>query len=145
MRKLTDEQIARLVKVFIIFALTYFAYGIVYADTIKVAVIDSGYDFDSKWESARKIGLSVPKLCKKHYNFTKWSYVKDGAHGTHIAGLIAKGLDTVNYCIGIYKYYDSLMDAPNQINENKAIERAIADEVNIINISGGGIVPNKEE
>lgn len=128
------------------------------ADTIKVAVIDTGFDFSSQWAFTDKDSLSVkynlhkPTLCKTgHMDFamdkTDVNYSKDNhGHGTHVAGLIAKYAGKSNYCLLILKYYDPKAIAYNNLlNEVKALNYAIEKKVDIINYSGGGIERSETE
>lgn len=111
------------------------------AKTIRVAVIDTGFDFDSAWTNAKANGLAFPKLCPKgHYDFANDSTLPSdsGEHGTHIAGLIAKGNEKVNYCLIILKYTGNGIFDSNMSASNKALARAIELNVDIINYSGGG-------
>jgi subtilisin family serine protease len=117
--------------------------------TIKVAVIDTGFDFDSNWKSKKSIMdedgniLRKPKLCKEgHVDFTGKGLKDNYGHGTHVAGIIAKFAGDSDYCLVIMKY----MDVPGGKNNDamyntiSAINMAIASRVDIINYSGGGNV-----
>jgi len=109
--------------------------------TIRVAVIDTGFDFDSKWTNAKANHLAVPKLCTKgHYDFTNGSTLPSdsGVHGTHIASLIAKGNEKVDYCLIILKYMGTGIFENHLDLSNKALAKAIELNVDIINYSGGG-------
>jgi subtilisin family serine protease len=108
--------------------------------TIRVAVIDSGFDFDSNWKNSTVEDLSKPKLCSEgHTNFVFSRDLSDSlGHGTHIAGIIGKNNQDTDYCLVILKYYD-----PWYLNTQgatiKAFNKAIELDVDIINYSGGGI------
>lgn len=120
------------------------------AKTIKVAIIDTGFDFKSTWRNIDKTGLSRPKLCNGgHIDFTRdefdSEYLKDNhGHGTHVAGIIAKGLDEIDYCLVIIKFYD-----PYKINgianSVKSFQWAIDQKVDIINYSAGGTEYSDDE
>lgn len=117
------------------------------AQPIKVAVIDTGFDFKSTWQPIRDDVPSTPTLCPTgHKDFTGNGLQDDHGHGTHIAGLIGKYSGNADYCLVIYKYYDNKgSDFNNLVNTIKSFGSAIAEGVNIINYSGGGISRNSEE
>lgn len=119
------------------------------AKTLTVAVIDTGFDMTSKWENASKVGLAKPKICKfGNYDFVNKTEttIDNHGHGTHIAGLIAKGNEMVDYCIVVLKYYDpKVPNTDNLKNSIAAYKRAINYKVDIINYSGGGTEFSKEE
>jgi major intracellular serine protease len=116
------------------------------ADTLKIAVIDTGYDFKAKWPT--NPDHPTPMLCKEGHTDlttikTSPNYLKDNhGHGTHIAGLIAK-YAIKGYCLLIVKNYDPKTVSDNLVNTIKAFEYAISQDVDIINYSGGG--QNKSE
>ncbi len=123
--------------------------------TIKIAVIDTGFDFSSKWENKAAIkatGITKPKLCANgHYDFVNDNANSDKnndnhGHGTHIAGIIAKGNNNLDYCLVILKYYDpKVINTDNLKNSISAYKRAIRMNVDIINYSGGGVEKSTEE
>lgn len=135
---LTDKQFKALIKLFTIFALAYFLSSVAMAKTIKVAVIDTGFDFKSTWD---KSSLDKPKLCPEgHRSFTANESLQDNhGHGTHIAGLVAQGNSNVDYCIVVIKYFDPTTSGEDNLkNSLKAYIWAISQQVDIINYSGGG-------
>ena len=110
--------------------------------TIRVAVIDTGFDFNSTWNSDffKSRGLVRPKLCDTgHYDvITKSTKVVDNhGHGTHIAGLIAKYNENTDYCLIIIKYFDSKSTKNTALLSQKAFQKAIDLDVDVINYSGG--------
>lgn len=121
---------------------------------VKVAVLDTGIDPEM---------LERKEYCKDgHKDFTGTGIQDDIGHGTHISGLVdqyakhavliseVKPLELrerkVNYCQIILKYYSATgSDVMNLVNTVKALRWAIDHDVDIINYSGGGILPNSEE
>lgn len=105
-------------------------------EPIRVAVIDTGFDFKSNWSHAN---MALPKLCKEgHTDFSGLGLQDNHGHGTHIAGLIGQNLADVDYCLVILKFYNGDHDGLLQLNSNKAIMKAIDLKVDVINYSGGG-------
>lgn len=124
--------------------------GIANAKPIVVAVIDTGFDFNSKWKDSTKYGLSKPKMCKfGHFDFTSNSkQVTDThGHGTHIAGIIADQNKDVDYCLVALKYYDpnKITGSDNLVNMIRAYKFAVNLDVDVINISGGGTEYSEQE
>jgi subtilisin family serine protease len=127
------------------FALVMFLCVESHARKLTVAIIDTGFDMASTWSNADKNGLTQPKICKfGHYDFeNKTPNIKDiHGHGTHIAGLIAKGNEDTDYCIVVFNYYGS---GDTMESSLKAYRRAIDIRVDLINYSGGGNEYSKEE
>lgn len=109
------------------------------AKTIRVAVVDTGFDFSSDWPNAKEYGLIKPKLCKTgHKDFTNTGLMDTYNHGTHIAGLIAKELKDVDYCLIVIKYWDKNSNGSDIVNTLKSFRWAITQKVDVINYSGGG-------
>lgn len=110
--------------------------------TIRVAVIDTGFDFKSTWQNIANI--TRPILCEGgvHRDFTGANNINDNhGHGTHITGIIAKYAEHANYCLIIIKNYDPeiVHNERNTIQSLvKSMEYAIQLNVDIINYSGGG-------
>jgi subtilisin family serine protease len=100
--------------------------------TAKVAIIDTGLDLtDERFE-----GL----LCPGSKDFTGRGIRDEHGHGTHIAGLIKKyaGPDA-DYCLLILKYYeDKATSAVNAAREVAAVEYAVQQHADYVNISAGG-------
>lgn len=116
---------------------------------VIVAVVDTGFDFESTWETSIKDnpGLKKPRMCKYgHKDFTGFGMQDHHGHGTHIAGLIAQYAADANYCIVAIKYFDNLFQGPGNLTiSNKALQRAINIKVDMINYSGGGVEKSDEE
>ena len=135
-KKLTDKQFNTLVKIFVIFALAYFISGVAMAEPIKVAILDTGYDFKSTWSKF----TVKPKLCAEgHKDFTEGTIQDTHGHGTHIAGIIAQNNQFVDYCLVIIKVFDPIHKEYNKYNAVNAFKYAADIGVDIINYSGGGI------
>lgn len=118
-------------------------------DTIKVAVIDTGFDFQSNWKKYNHMQqdgdgnlLVKPKLCNHgHKDFTGTGLEDNHGHGTHVAGIIGKYARGANYCLVIIKYHDKnakVSGETNLKNTVKALNYARKLGVDIINYSGGG-------
>jgi subtilisin family serine protease len=136
------------------------AFSHIYAGSqpIKVAMIDSGFDFSSTWKTRPEYSSYVPKMCE--FGHVKISTIKKNLvgvdrsinkpkemtiHGTHVAGLIAKNAGNSDYCIISYDYYVSGDENENLRRSNNAIQKAINDGVSIINYSGGGYDKDQRE
>lgn len=121
----------------------------VYAKTITVAVVDTGFDMNGKWENAAKAGVAKPKICKfGNYNFVSndENVTDNHGHGTHIAGIIAQGNEKTDYCLVIMQYYDpKVPNTDNLKNTVNAFKRAVNIKVDVINYSGGGTELSKDE
>ena len=117
------------------------------AKTIKVAVVDTGFDFKGTWQPNRDDVPSTPILCNTgHKDFTGKGLNDDHGHGTHIAGLVGHYAGKSDYCLVIYKYYDTKgSDVNNLLNTIKSFKAAIDEGVDIINYSGGGIKRSDQE
>lgn len=119
------------------------------ADTIKVGVVDTGFDFKSKWDN---VSFPKPRLCKfGHKDFGGAGPLTDEhGHGTHIISLIGKYADNTDYCIVSAKYYSKPytlrgFGIDNGINSTKALRYLVNLKVDIINLSYGGTSYIKEE
>ena len=117
--------------------------------TIRVAVIDTGFDFKSTWSPIIDLHpfLRKPKLCDTgHADFSGTDTIEDQhGHGTHIAGIIAQYANNTDYCLVILKFFNPSEDSNNLKNEILAINEAVRLKVDIINLSGGGTEYSKEE
>ncbi|OGJ46019.1 hypothetical protein A3J23_02705 [Candidatus Peregrinibacteria bacterium RIFCSPLOWO2_02_FULL_48_14] len=96
-------------------------------DRIQVAVVDSGIDGDHE-------------IFDKNSVLTGWNTISDDTtmyddvgHGTHVAGIISKGISGIE--IIPYKIVDSKGGKLSNVIE--AVSKAIADEVDVINMSFG--------
>ncbi len=136
---------------------------------IVVAVIDTGIDVqhpDLKaniWKNPREIpGNQKDDDGNGHVDdIHGWNFVANNnrvndthGHGTHIAGIIGAvggnniGLSGVAPKVSLMalKYYDPNDNGKNNLkNTVKAIRYAVQNGAHIINYSGGGLEPNKEE
>lgn len=139
-------KLGLMVEYSIILALVYGCYSAAKSDTIKVAVVDTGFDFSSDWNG---LNFPKPKICPTgHVDFTMklknksdMNYLKDNhGHGTHVAGLISKSAGDSDYCLVILKYYDPVSSGnDNLLKTLMAFTYSIKQNVDIINYSGGGI------
>lgn len=109
-RLLSVEDAIRIVKILVFINLFISIYmasalliGVVHADTVKIAIIDSGYHAN--------VASPKLKLCPKgHFDFTvnkpgiHLTENKSGQnHGTNIANIIAEQLQSVDYCVVVYQ------------------------------------------
>ena len=139
-------------KAVITSAVCFLTIAQVRAETIKVAVIDTGISEEL---------MDAPFLCKTgHIDFTNTSITDNIGHGSHISGIIdqyiknmpfEKGYSKadlyktkVDYCQIIIKFFETGIKNTGS-NMNKAIKWAIDLKVNVINISGGGSDFDEEE
>ena len=119
--------------------LTLFLAFPVCADTLKIAVVDSGLNFND---------LRFNKhLCQTgSKDFTGEGLSDTNGHGTAIVSLIEEYAGDSDYCIVILKYYS--VTSPGQVNlmhEIEALTEATLIGANIVNLSGGGPDFNEEE
>lgn len=107
---------------------------------LKVAVIDTGLNLgDARF---------APHLCPTgHQDFTGTGLLDLDGHGTHIVGLITKNASVPSgYCIVILKYFsDQLSSKATQEAFVSALQEAVRQGVNIINMSGGGLELDERE
>lgn len=113
-----------------VFFLLLFFPNLIFADIIKVAVIDTGLSKNHK-----------VKLCNTgHKDFTGEGLIDRHGHGTNISHLIEKHSNKINYCqiiIKIFRGYSAYYETHNSTLA-RAIDYAINQNVDIINISAGG-------
>jgi subtilisin family serine protease len=106
------------------------------AKTIQVAVIDTGI-----------LPRQNIKICKDGLiDLSGYGIYDRSFHGTVVSKIIEQYAKSVDYCQVIIKWHDpkNTMDQ-NTENMSKAIEIATALKVDVINISGGGMLPNDRE
>ena len=126
--------------------LSYSSYSLSKSKQLRIAVIDTGFDFNSTWTKYHKRAkdsngtyLRKPKLCKNgHRDFTLTGLNDNNGHGTHVAGIISKIAGNSNYCLIIIKFYDLESRITSEKASVLAIKHAIRLNVDIINYSAGG-------
>jgi subtilisin family serine protease len=97
-------------------------------------VIDTGFDFKGKWDIQ-------PKICPTgHKDLTGQGLQDVNGHGTHIAGLIAKYAGDADYCLVIIKFFHNDLVKGDTLQASiDAINHAVDQKVDIINLSMGGV------
>ena len=108
---------------------------------VRVAVIDTGIDFDH------------PELAAHIEKESAWDFVSETpnakdphGHGTHIAGLIVREAKLPQLKLIPLRYYADGLNGGDALRLSvRAFYRAIALKVDIINYSGGGARPSREE
>lgn len=106
---------------------------------VRIAIIDTGLDInDPRFKD---------HLCPTgHKNFVKGVDLYDtNDHGTHIAGLIKEYAGKARYCMLIYKYYERSSEDLNANREILALQEAVKNGANVVNISGGGSEFSEDE
>jgi subtilisin family serine protease len=108
-----------------------------YSKQLRIAVIDTG--INSSY-------IKRANLCKSgHKSFAKDNSIYDtDGHGTNIAGLIKSKSKNVKYCLIIIRFY-SKDTSDLQKSFIDSLEYAYTLKPDVINISGGGLFPNKRE
>lgn len=106
------------------------------ADSLRVAVIDTGLALDDSRLNAH--------LCLAgHKDFTNQGIQDDYGHGTHVVGLIEQYASDADYCLVILKYSeDENSHMPNYL---KGLREAVAQKVDIVNLSVSGENFDEEE
>ncbi|HRK07603.1 MAG TPA: S8 family serine peptidase [Pseudobdellovibrionaceae bacterium] len=108
---------------------------------VRVAVIDTGIDSQH------------PELAEYIESDSAWDFVTDEprandphGHGTHIAGLIVREAKVKNLKLIPLRYYEEGLSGGEALRHSvRAFHRAIALGVDVINYSGGGARPHKDE
>jgi subtilisin family serine protease len=143
MKLLDWDDIIFRILIFFLFWLVVFACG-VYADPIRIAIIDTGYD--SKYQQP---GDSTPKFCSSgSYDFlSKTNQINATApHGTIITEIIVGELKSVDYCI---MEYQVSLDKDEFNTNSKVLVHAVViaalDGAQAINISMAGGISSPEE
>lgn len=109
-----------------------------HADTIRVAVVDTG------------LNLKDPRFSKHlcptgHKDFTDYGIEDHDGHGTHVAGLIQQYAKNADYCLLILKYYDGRNKLGSANRLSSALWYAALMQVKIVNFSGYGDQPHSGE
>lgn len=97
-------------------------------DKTRIGILDTGITVTDE--------LS-PYLCRSgHKDLTGTGIQDSTGHGTVIANIVAKGIDSTKSCLVIIKWYDSLRNRTKDLS--LAIQAAVSENVKIINISASG-------
>lgn len=85
------------------------------AKTVKVAVVDTGFDINSTWDKS-SLKIKKPIICGTYNTMDESTDVTDShGHGTHIAGIISKYAQESDYCLIVLKYYDPKVKATDNL------------------------------
>ncbi len=116
--------------------------------TQMVAVIDTGFNFDSNFMNnnlckfGHKDFTSIQQGVKP-YGYKDFVPSDSIGHGANVVGLINQYAKNSNYCIVVLKYYDRSDTATDPLsNTINAIRYATSLGVKYINYSGGGTDPS---
>jgi serine protease len=138
LQRFNRDDVGVIVKLFVVFALIYFAFNIAKASTIKIAVIDTGLN--------KEVPKRTVKLCDSgHTDFTKDNdpFKDNVLHGTNISGIINAWAYNTDYCQVILKYTNNHDGTVREVV--KAINKAIELKVDIIHMSLSGLDFNLSE
>lgn len=117
---------------FLILILSFIT-SVSFADPIRVAVIDTG--------KSAKPGI---KYCETgHKDFTQTGLTDNHGHGSNVAGLITKEAGDSDFCIISIKFFSKHSNMASNMIE--AIKYATDLNVDIINLSAGGVDYSREE
>lgn len=107
-----------------------------HADMLKIGVIDTGINTEDPRISKH--------LCSEgHKDFTGGGLLDVHGHGTSIVGLIEQYAKKSPYCITMFKFWHNWGDPG--LGEIDALQAAVAQKMNIINMSLGGSEYNQDE
>jgi hypothetical protein len=110
------------------------------AQQLRVAIIDSGLDIND--------GRFKDHLCKSgHTNLVSHETLNDvNGHGTCVTSLVQEYAKGSDYCLLIYKFYGKTSSYSETVKrEVTAIQLAINNHANIINLSAGGATYSRQE
>lgn len=116
-----------------IFSLLIFLSFPCLAEPIKVAIIDTGFDF--------KYISEVPICAGLSRDFTGEGLNDFIGHGTNVTGLITKDLKKLNYCVVFIKAFSK----NQKYYLSEALEYAAKINADIVNLSAGGLNPDSRE
>jgi len=111
--------------------------SVAHSRPLRIAVIDTGINIKY---------VKQANLCKSgHKSFAESKDIYDThGHGTNIAGLIKYGSGNAKYCLIIIRYF-SKNTKDLQDSFTRSLEHAFSLKPDMINISGGGVIPDYRE
>lgn len=125
----------------VIFQITFIAaifIAALYAEakTLRVAILDTGINM--------YLQNKLP-VCEVQ-DVTGYGITDTHGHGSHIAAIVADRAGNTKYCLVIVKFFDkSMSKEQTSFYSIKGLKWVLNNKIDILNYSGGGIYPMKEE